>query len=203
MKYFMINQKTILWQKIETTQYNAALAMTNALKGTSQIKTSQWIRLRTSQIQMVIQKTVFRKIKKTGLSEYLLNMIPQSNHQYKTQSNEDVTTMYYKTGVFRYYFLFTILEWNKLDMQIRKSKSSLSFKNSLAEISQPKSKSAYKIYNPIVLEFLIELWLGLNHLNEHKIKHNLQDSLKIEDWIPFSFLSALSSFHKYMWNPLR
>ena len=65
--------------------------------------------------------------------------------------------MYYKTDVFRYYFLFTTLEWNKLDMQIRKLKSSLSFKNSLAEISQPKSKSAYKIYNPIVLEFLIEL----------------------------------------------
>ena len=115
-------------------------------------------------------------------------MIPQSNHQYKTQSNEDVTTMYYKTDVFRYYFLFTILEWNKLDMQIRKSKSSLSVKNSLAEISQPKSKPAYNIYNPIVLEFLTELWLGLNHLNEHKIKHNLQDranlsclcSLKIE-----------------------
>ena len=103
------------------------------------------------------ENCLFRKIKKTGLSEYLFNMIPQSNHQYKTQSNEDVTTMYYKTDVFRYYFLFTILEWNKLDMHIRKSKSSLSVKNSLAEISQPKSKPAYNIYNPIVLEFLTEL----------------------------------------------
>ena len=36
--YFMINQTISLCQKIETVQYNAALAITGAVKGTSQMK---------------------------------------------------------------------------------------------------------------------------------------------------------------------
>ena len=84
----------------------------------------------------MVQKTdCFLRLKKTGLPEYLFSMIPQSNHRYKTQSSEDVTTFYCRTDVFKYsYFPYTILEWNKLDMQIRRSESFLSFKNSLLKI---------------------------------------------------------------------
>ena len=57
------------------------------------------------------------KIKKTGLPEYLFNMIPQSNHRYNTRSTEDVTTFYCRTDVFKYsYFPYATPEWNKLDM---------------------------------------------------------------------------------------
>ena len=62
-------------------------------------------------------------------------MTPQNNHQYNIRSSEDVTTFYYKTDVFKYsYFLHTILEWNKIDMQIRKCEYLSSFKNSLLKI---------------------------------------------------------------------
>ena len=51
-------------------------------------------------------------------------MIPKSNHQYNTQSTEDITTFFGRTDVFKYsYFPRTILEWNKLDVQIRRSES--------------------------------------------------------------------------------
>ena len=74
-------------------------------------------------------------------------------------------------------FLFphTILEWNKLDVQIRRSESFLSFKNSLLKIGRPTAKPTYNIHNPIGLKFLTRLRLGLSHLNEHKFKHNFQD----------------------------
>ena len=63
------------------------------------------------------------RLKKSGLPEYLFNMIPQSNHRYNTRSSEDVTTFYYRTDVFKYScFPYTILEWNKLDMEIKRSK---------------------------------------------------------------------------------
>ena len=109
---------------------------------------------------------LFHKIKKTGLPEYLFNMIPQSNHQYNTQSIEDVAIFYCRTDV---------LELNKLDMQIRRSESFLSFKNSLLKIGRPIAKPTYNIHNPIGLKFLTRLRLGLSHLNEHKFKHNFQD----------------------------
>ena len=54
---------------------------------------------------------LFYKIKKTGLPEYLFNMIPKSNHQYNTRSTEDVATFYCRTDVFKYsYFPHTIFE---------------------------------------------------------------------------------------------
>ena len=93
-------------------------------------------------------------------------MIPQSNHQYNTQSIEDVAIFYCRTDV---------LELNKLDMQIRRSESFLSFKNSLLKIGRPTAKPTYNIHNPIGLKFLTRLRLGLSHLNEHKFKHNFQD----------------------------
>ena len=99
-------------------------------------------------------------------------MIPQSNRQYNTRSTEDVTTFYCRTDIFKCsYFPKTILDWNKLDMLIRKSEPFLSFKNYLLKIGQP----TYNIHNPIGLKFLTRLRLGLSHLNEHKFKHNFQD----------------------------
>ena len=51
-------------------------------------------------------------------------MIPQSNHRYNTRSSEDVTTFNYRTDVFKYsYFPYTTLEWNKLNIQIRRSET--------------------------------------------------------------------------------
>ena len=72
-------------------------------------------------------------------------------------------------------FLYIPLERKKLDMQIRKSESFFSIKNSLLKIGWPTSKLTYKIHNPIDLKFLTRLRLGLSHLNEHKFKHNFQD----------------------------
>ena len=124
-------------------------------------------------------------------------MIPRSKHQYNTRSIEDVAIFYCGTDVFKYsYFSHTILEWNKLDMQIRRSESFLSFKNSLLKIGQPTAKPTYNIHNPVGLKFLTRLRLGLSHLNEHKFKHNFQDCVN-------PFLSALPSFHKYTCNLLR
>ena len=91
---------------------------------------------------------MFYKIRKTGLLEDIFN-IPQTKHQSNTQSIEDVTIFYCRTDVFKYsYFPHAILEWNKLDMQIRTSESFLSFNNCLLKIGQPTAKPTCNIHNP-------------------------------------------------------
>ena len=121
-------------------------------------------------------------------------MIPQSKHQYNTRSIEDVAIFYCRTDVFKYsYFSHTILEWNKLDIQIRRSESFLPFKNSILKIGRPNAKPTYNIHNLVGLKFLTRLKLGLSHLKEHKFKHNFQDcvnplclcSLEIESLFHF------------------
>ena len=56
-------------------------------------------------------------------------------------------------------------------MQIKSSKSSLSFKISLLKIGRPTAKPTNNIED---LKFLTRLRLGLSHLNEPKFNHNLQ-----------------------------
>ena len=118
----------------------------------------------------------FLKLKKTGLPEYLFNMIPQNNHRYNIQPIAEVATSYCKTDVFKYsYFPHTILEWNQLDMQIRRPEYLLSFKKFLLEMGRPTDKPTFNIYQATGLKFLTSLRLKLSFFNEHKFKHNFQN----------------------------
>ena len=69
-------------QKIETVQFNAVLAITSVIKGTSQVKLYNQLGLESLEFRWWFRKLcLFYKVKKTGLPEYLFNMIPQSHHQ--------------------------------------------------------------------------------------------------------------------------
>ena len=102
---------------------------------------------------------------------------------YNTTSSEHVATFYFRIDVLNYsYFPYTTLvwkKWKKIDMQIRRSESFLSFKNSLPKIGPTTAEPTYNIHNPIGLKFLTKLRLGLSHLNEHKFKHNSQDCVNL------------------------
>ena len=108
--------------------------------------------------------------------------------------------------IFKYsYFPSTILEWNNLDIKIRKPNSLMAFKNSLLRVGRPTAKPTSGIHNPISSKFLTRLRLGLSHL---KFKHNFKDcvnllcscSLESE---PSPIFSAMSLFDKHTLNPLR
>ena len=95
--------------------------------------------------------------------------------------------------------IHTILEWDRLNMQIRRSESFLSYKNSLLKIGRPTFKPTYNIHYPTGLKFLNRLRLGLSHLNKHKFKHNFQDCVN-----PLCSCSLeICTVIKRMCNPLR
>ena len=104
--------KKRLCQKIEIIQCYAALANFGAIKGTSQAKLYNEWGLESLEFRLWFKKLcLIFKIKKTGLPEYLVNMMPQRNHQYNTQSVEDVKVFYCRTDVLKYsYFPHAILE---------------------------------------------------------------------------------------------
>ena len=64
------------------------------------------------------------------------------------------------------YFPCTILECNKLDVGIRKSKSFLSFRNSLLKIGGPTVKPTNNIHNPIGLIFISRLSCSLSQTKQ-------------------------------------
>ena len=84
------------WQKIETIQYSAALVITAAIKGISQIKIYNELGLESLVLRQWFRKlSLFFKIKKTGLPEHLFNLMPQSNLHYNTRSIEDAAKDYF------------------------------------------------------------------------------------------------------------
>ena len=92
-------------QKIERIQYKAALAITGAIKGTSQSKLYSGLGFESLKFRRWFRKLcTFFKLKTSGLPEYLFDLIPQNNHLYNTRFLEDVTTFYSRTDAFKYSF---------------------------------------------------------------------------------------------------
>ena len=68
-------------QKIERIQYTAALAITGAIRGTSQKKLYDELGFESLKFRCWFRKLcIFYKIKNTGIPGYLFDLIPQTNH---------------------------------------------------------------------------------------------------------------------------
>ena len=71
----------------------------------------------------------------------------------------------------------SLLEWNRLDPEIRESPSLSIFKKKLLLKIRPVYNSVYGIYNPKGVSFLTQLRVGLSKLNYHKFRHNFADTM--------------------------
>ena len=67
--------------------------------------------------------------------------------------------------------------WNKLDLDVRKSKSYAIFRNTLLKLGRPNQNAIYNINNPVGLKLLTRLRLGLIHPTEHRFNHNCQNCI--------------------------
>ena len=62
---------------------------------------------------------------------------------------------YCRTDVFKYsFFPYTVVEWNKVDADLKNAKSYMCFRNSLLKIGRPDQNSIFKIFNPLGIKFL-------------------------------------------------
>ena len=102
----------------------------------------------------------------TQIPKYLYELIPSESHIYSTRNSKNVETYYCRIDQFKYsFFPYPIIEWNKLDINLRNAKSFLIFRNSLLKIGRPMENSIYNIHDPVAIKYLTRL--RLSHLNEH------------------------------------
>ena len=88
--------------KIECMQYNAALAITGAIKGRYQTKLYKELRLESLKFRRWFrQLCTFLRMKISGKLESLFNLIPRSQHFYNTQSLDQIETYYCRTDTFK------------------------------------------------------------------------------------------------------
>ena len=138
-------------QKMETIQYNAALAITGAIRGSSREKLYQELGLETLQQRRWYRKLCcFYKILKSQSPKYLYSIIPIHNMSYRTRQCNKIPAINVKHDFFKNtFFPSTIIEWNKLDWKIKNSESIETFKKRILSFIRP-SPIAHSI--AIILE---------------------------------------------------
>ena len=120
----------------------------------------------------------FYKLFNSEDPHYHSKLIPSRSSSYVAR-NIHVIPFFKTRHIFykNYFFPTTIIEWNKLDHNIRNSSSFNIFRKSILKFIRPSANSLFNCHNPKGIKFITRLWLGLSHLREHKFKHSFQDSL--------------------------
>ena len=71
----------------------------------------------------------------------------------------------------------TIIEWNKLDQDIRNGKSYALFRKHLLSFIRRKANNIFNIHNAKGIKLLTSLRVVFSHLKEHKFRHNCVDAI--------------------------
>lgn len=166
--------------RLETIQYNAALAITGCIRGTSREKLYAEIGLESLSDRRYCRKLCFfYKIVNGCTPAYLQTFLPDPCiKSYATRTNNVFNTI--KTRTVRYknsFFPYCVSQWNSLDSELRELPSINSFKNALARFYRPSPSLLYHVHNQKGIIFLNRLRVDFSHLKEHKFRHNFQDTV--------------------------
>ena len=136
--------------KIESIQYNARLATTGAVRGTSKEGLYKELGLESFQHRRWYRKLCYLyKMVVNKSPNHLFKVVPASNTNYNIRNTNDIPLMYIKHNFFENtFFPSTIIEWNRLDPAIRNSKSFNSFKESILKFIRPAPNSIFQCHNP-------------------------------------------------------
>ena len=113
----------------ETIQYNAALAITVAIRGSSREKLYHELGLENLQQQLWYKKLFcFYKILKSQSPKYLYSIISTHNMSYRRRQCNKIPVINVIHDIFKNtFFPSTIIERNKLDLKTKTSESTKTF----------------------------------------------------------------------------
>ena len=141
--------------KFERVQYNAAFAVTGAIRGTSQTKLYNELGLESLKFRRWMRRLcMFYKIKTFKIPEYLYYLIPNDHRTYNTRNLDFVETYFCRTDAFKYsFFPYSISEWNKFDPDLHNAKLYSMFRRSLLKSGRPTPNHISKIHDKTYTRF--------------------------------------------------
>ena len=71
----------------------------------------------------------------------------------------------------------TFIEWNNLEITIRKFESYATFKKSILRSIRPIENLVFNFHNPNGVKLITRLRLDFSHLRKHRFIHNFQNTL--------------------------
>ena len=189
---------TTFSNRIKSTQYNAALAITGTIRGTFKVKLYQELGFETMKERGWFQRLCcFYKILNNQTPGYLHSLLYLPNRHYDTLTYSKIRQIFCRTEIFSNFFFLSqaIREWNKLDTSICQAPSYSVFRKALLDFIRPTANSTFGTNDVSGLRLLTRLRVGFSHLREHKFKYNFQDTLNPS--CPCS-LEAEDTYHFFM-----
>ena len=107
-------------EKLENFQYNASLAITGAIRGTSKEKLYQELGLESLQHRSWFRKLcTFHKIFKNRSPRYFYELLPIKATPHNTRSSINLPLFHIRHNFFKNpFFPSEVIEWNNLDLSI-------------------------------------------------------------------------------------
>ena len=165
-------ESVYLANKIESVQYNAALPITGAIRGTFKEKLYHELSFESLKDRRWLRWLCYLyKIVNTKQQACFYDPIPP--FQRPSRNKGCIYEPFCRTVSFKNSFLpYAIKEWNKLDSEIRNAETYASFQKMLLNFTRPIGNNTYKIYDSVGMKLLTRLRLGFSHLPEHIFRHN-------------------------------
>ena len=164
-------------KKIESGQYNAALAITGAVKGSSGEKFYQELGLEYLYRRRWARRLcLLYKVFSTGQPSYIYDLLPPLRSSRRHVNSFNLVTCkseYFKNSLIPN----SIYEWNKLDPDILSSASYNLFRNTLLKFIRSAQRKTFNINDSVEVKLLTRLRLGFSHLREHKFRHGFRGIL--------------------------
>ena len=143
-------------ERLESIQYNAALAITDAIRGSSKEKLYQELDFESLQQRRWYRKLcLFHKIIKSQSPKYLFELIPTARQAYMTRCKKIIPLLNVKHDYFKNsFFPSTVIEWNNLDSNIRNSENLVLFKKRILAFIRPSANSTSHCLSPNGLKLI-------------------------------------------------
>ena len=163
---------------LEKTQYQAALAITGAWKGTNLDKIYEQLGWESLNERRIFRRlTMFFKIMHNLTPDYLKEPLPFQQGRYRLRADCIINVIACRNDKYRNsFFPNTISLWNKLDLNIKRSKNISIFKSSILKIIRPIKKKTFNVHDSNRLKWIFQLRVGLSPLKHHKKRHNFSDT---------------------------
>ena len=163
----------------EIFRCNASLAITSGIIGTSKEKLYQELGFDSLQDRRWFRRFfTFYNIFKNQSPRYLYESLPITTAPHITTSPHNLPLFHIRQIFFKnWFFPFTVIGCNNLDLPIRNSKNLSVFKKSILQFIRPSLSNAYNCFKTSRIKYLTSLRLGLSHLRDCKFKHGFLDSL--------------------------
>ena len=171
----------ILMKKIESVQYDAALAASGAWHGSPRKELYDNLGWESLHLRRELRRlSMFHEIFTTEQPAYLFDIIKdhKPNPRARGADANNLRNFYTRTENFSLsFFPSTTEKWNRLDDASKSLVLKCSFKRDILKRIRPKRKEMFGIDDSDGQKWLTQLRIRLSPLNAHKFHHNFEDTL--------------------------